>query len=89
MPFKNRRDKQKYMKAYDAKRYYNRKAQGLCVKCGEPAVRGYVRCFDCHIKDCQGAICFERMVAAAGAMPQYPEYIPKRDFKEAKVCVTE
>lgn len=33
---------------YFKKRYYSRKAQGICVKCGKkPAVNGHVTCEDC------------------------------------------
>lgn len=30
--------------------YYQRKAMGLCVRCGKPAEKGHVHCYECHIK---------------------------------------
>ena len=31
--------------------YKQRKAAGLCVRCGKPAQKGYVRCYECNIKN--------------------------------------
>ena len=68
-----------YMKRYLAERYAKRKAQGLCVSCGNRARAGKAMCSDCLVRNVsQGRSRRKRRVAlglcifCAGAKPSRP-----------------
>lgn len=42
------------VKANRKKRREERKAAGLCITCGKPAYKEYVRCYECHIRNRRG-----------------------------------
>lgn len=50
--------------------YWARKASGLCVTCGKPAVQGRVRCMECLLKNRQDRQ--ERMQKKRAEAPEKP-----------------
>jgi len=50
MPYKDKERRLEYLK----QRYLRNKENGLCTKCGKPAVHGYIRCAGCMFKESIG-----------------------------------
>ena len=51
MPLKDRAQKLEYDRGYTATLHLQRKKQGLCVHCGNPAVIGKAQCQSCRERD--------------------------------------
>ena len=66
-------NEKEWMKEYHAKRYADRKAQGICVYCGRrPAKPGVITCIYCQIK--KNRLAAERRKRDGLSRHEWPDY---------------